>query len=124
VERPASYDASKDLLGPDWKPSFFDEHQDQTVIVLSDLIIPATGTPGAKDALVNRFLDKLMAPEKKDTQREFLAALAYIDGESMRQHRRAFVYLPKESQLELLTFLAYPHSLARWGAGDRGGQRL
>jgi hypothetical protein len=115
VERPASYDASKDLLRPDWKPSFLDEHQDQTLIALSDLIIPATDTPGAKDALVNRFLDKLMAAEKEDTQREFLAGLAYIDGESIRQHRMAFVYLPKKSQLELLRFLAYPHSLTRWG---------
>lgn len=115
VERPASYDASKELLRPDWKPSFFDEHQDQTLIALSDLIIPATDTPGAKDALVNRFLDKLMAAEKEDTQREFLASLAYLDGESIQQHRMAFVYLPKGSQVEFLTFLAYPHSLSRWG---------
>src|SRR2546422_5750167 len=36
------------LSAADWKPKFFDEHQNKTVIVLSDLIIPETDTPGAK----------------------------------------------------------------------------
>jgi hypothetical protein len=47
-------DASKDLSAPSWKPFFLDEHQNETLIILSDLIIPATDTPGAKEALVNR----------------------------------------------------------------------
>lgn len=115
VERAANYDASKELVRLDWKPSFLDDHQNETLIVLSDLIIPATDTPGAKSALVNRFLDKLMASERESTQREFLSSLAYLDGESMRQYKAAFVHLPKDRQSELLTFLAYPHSLSRWG---------
>jgi len=36
---------------PDWKPELFDAHQNETVVVLSELIIPATDTPGAKAAL-------------------------------------------------------------------------
>ena len=115
VERPANFDASKELAKADWKPVFFDEHQDRTITVLSELIIPATDTPGAKEALVNRFLDAVLAMEKQETQREFLASLAYIDGESLRQYQRAFVYLEPASQTELLRSLAYPHSLSRWG---------
>ena len=38
------------LSSPDWKPKFFDEHENETVVVLSDLIIPATDTPGAREA--------------------------------------------------------------------------
>ena len=75
----------------------------------------ATDTPGAKEALVNRFLDLILAAEKEETQREFLASLAYVDAESMRQYRQAFVYLDQPSQTELMHFLAYPHSLSRWG---------
>src|SRR5207237_10728956 len=41
-------DASKDLAAPGWKPLFLDAHQNETLIVLSDLILPATDTPGAK----------------------------------------------------------------------------
>lgn len=115
VERPANFDASKELEKPDWKPIFFDEHQDRTLIVFSDLLIPATDTPGAKDALVNRFLDQFMAAEREDTQRGFLASLAFLDGESMRLYKQAFVYLDQPSQIELLHFMAYPHSLSRWG---------
>mgnify|MGYP000532372260 CR=1 FL=1 len=35
-----------------WKPKLFDGHQNDTVIVLTELIIPATDTPGAKAAQV------------------------------------------------------------------------
>src|SRR5215472_10887291 len=43
--------------GANWKPQFFDAHQNETLIALTDLIIPTTNTPGAKAALVNRYLD-------------------------------------------------------------------
>ncbi len=114
-EFPPGADASKELESPDWKPVFLDEHQNQTLIVLSDLIIPATDSPGAKEALVNRFLDLLMSAEIPETQRAFVSALAYIDGECMQRYKSAFVYLPHERQIEFLNFLAYPHSHQTWG---------
>jgi gluconate 2-dehydrogenase gamma chain len=111
-EFPSGYDASKELERPDWKPLFVDAHQNETVIVLSDLIIP-----GAKEALVNRFLDLLMSAERAETQRAFITALAYIDGECMRRYNCAFVYVPPQQQQEFLTLIAYPHSLETWGEG-------
>jgi hypothetical protein len=107
-------DASKELARPDWKPVFLDDHQNQTLIALSDLIIPATDTPGAKAALVNRFLDLLLAAEPRETQQAFLDSLAYIDGACMKRYRAAFVHLPSERQAEFLTLIAYPHSLQTW----------
>src|SRR5438874_12786561 len=80
-------DASKDLAAPGWKPLFLDEHQNETLIVLSDLIIPATDTPGAKEALVNRFIDLVLAAESSEAQRSFLNSLGYLDGESIRRYR-------------------------------------
>jgi gluconate 2-dehydrogenase gamma chain len=119
-EFPSDYDASKELARSDWKPVFLDDHQNETLIVLSDLIIPKTDTPGAKEALANRFIDRLLAAESEATQREFLESVAYLDGESLARYGGAFRYLPPESQAELLGYLAYPHSLETWGTAASG----
>ncbi|HLN00159.1 MAG TPA: gluconate 2-dehydrogenase subunit 3 family protein [Bryobacteraceae bacterium] len=119
-EFPANYDESKQLAQSDWKPTFLSDHQNQTLIVLSDLIIPETDTPGAKTALANRFIDLLLAAETHDTQQSFLNSLAYLDGESRTRFGAAFIYIPHESQIEFLELLAYPDSLDSWGEGKTG----
>jgi hypothetical protein len=113
-------DASKDLAAPGWKPLFLDEHQNETLIVLSDLIIPATDTPGAKEALVNRYIDLVLAAETPEAQRAFLNSLGYLDGESIRQFKATFRYLAREDQDILLHGLAYPRTGSGW-AGDTNG---
>jgi hypothetical protein len=115
-EFPADVNASRELARSDWKPVFLDDHQNETLIILSDLIIPKTDTPGAKDAFVSRFIDRLLAAETPETQRTFLASLAYLDGECLSRYRTAFRYVPAESQIEFLRYLAYPHSLGTWGS--------
>ncbi len=112
-------DASKDLAAPGWKPLFLDEHQNETLIVLSDLIIPATDTPGGKEALVNRYIDLVLAAETPETQRAFLNSLGYLDGESIRRFKTAFRYSSREDQDLLLHALAYPRTGSGW-AGDTG----
>jgi hypothetical protein len=107
-------DASKDLAAPGWKPLFLDEHQNATLIILSDLIIPATDTPGAKEALVNRYIDLVLAADIHESQRAFLNSLAFIDGESMRRYKKAFRYISREEQDDLLHFLAYPLGNSGW----------
>jgi hypothetical protein len=122
-EFPSDYDASKELARADWQPLFLDEHQNQTLIVFSDILIPATDTPGAKAALVNRFLDAVLAVETHETQRGFLESLASLDGESFARYRAAFVYLTPEQQTELVTFMAYPHTLETWDENAPVGYR-
>jgi gluconate 2-dehydrogenase gamma chain len=112
-------DASKEFEGPGWKPLFLDEHQNETLIILSDLIIPATDTPGAKDALVNRYIDLVLAAETPETQRAFLNSLGYLDGESIKRYKAAFRYLSADDQDLLLHALAYPRIGGGW-AGDTG----
>jgi gluconate 2-dehydrogenase gamma chain len=107
-------DASKDLAGPNWKPLFLDEHQNATLIILSDLIIPATDTPGAKEALVNRYIDLVLAAETSENRRAFLNSLSYLDGESMRRYKSAFRYLSREDQDDLLHAIAYPDAGSQW----------
>jgi hypothetical protein len=112
-------DASQDLAAPGWKPRFLDEHQNETLIVLSDLMIPATDTPGAKEALVNRYIDLVLAAETSEVQRGFLNSLGYLDGESMRRFKAAFRYLSREDQDDLLHGIAYPRNPSKWtGEGE------
>ncbi len=117
---PENYDASKDLARSDWKPVFLNEHQNETLIALSDVVIPTTETPGAKEALVNRFIDRILAVESRDVQQEFLNALGFLDGESLDRYKAAFVHAGREQQVELLSYLAYPESLETWGEPVNG----
>jgi Gluconate 2-dehydrogenase subunit 3 len=114
-EFPAGFDANKELERADWKPVFLDSHQNETLIALSEYIIPATDTPGAKDALVNRFLDLLLSVETVESQRAFLEALSYIDGACRERYKAAFIYLDREQQIEFLNLVAYSHSHSTWG---------
>ncbi len=95
---------------PDWKPRFFDAHQNETVIALTELIIPETDTPGAKAALANRFVDLWLSEEDEATQRQAIEALAWIDGRSLSLHGKPFVNLSIEEQTALLTPLADPRN--------------
>lgn len=105
---------------PNWKPLFFDSHQNETLIVLTDLIIPATDTPGAKEALVNRVIDLFINDEDPGAQRQFLEGLAWIDGRSLELHGKPFIALSAPQQTALLEPLANPqNSDARDQAGVR-----
>ncbi|HLV02188.1 MAG TPA: gluconate 2-dehydrogenase subunit 3 family protein [Acidobacteriota bacterium] len=113
-EFPSEYDASKLLRDENWKPKFFTEHQNRLFAHLSELIIPETDTPGAKSALVNRFVDHLLAAGLPETQKEVIESLSYIDGEAYLRFGKGFLDISEESQIEILNYLAYPHRLVTW----------
>lgn len=91
-----------------WKPQFFDAHQNETLIALTDLIIPATDTPGAKAALVNRYADLRYNEETRENQQAIIQALAWFDGRSLALHNKPFVSLTQAQQTALLKPLADP----------------
>ncbi len=91
------------LSSPDWKPKFFDEHENETVMVLSDLIIPDTDTPGAKAAEVNRFIDLYLAAQTPEMQKEYIQALAWLDGYCLTKYTKPFTGLARSEQDEVLT---------------------
>ncbi len=100
--------ASHPIHGPNWKPKFFDDHQNQMVETLTELIIPTTDSPGAKAAQVNRFIDLWMNDEDADKQREFLEGLSWLDGRSLQLHRKPFTDLTTDEQTNILRPLADP----------------
>jgi hypothetical protein len=81
-------------------------HQNATVITISEAIIPATDTPGAKGAKVNEFIDLLLTEwfEPSETK-EFLAGIADVDARSRKKFSAAFVDCTPAQQTALLTEL-------------------
>jgi hypothetical protein len=107
-------DGSEFLANPNWKPAFLNEQQDATLIALSDVIIPATDTPGAKEALVNRYLDLLLSVQPQKFQEQFVSALEFIDAEAQKQFGGDFRALTKDDQISLLTAWAYTRGASHW----------
>lgn len=88
---------------PDWKPEVFDAHQNETVVALSELIIPATDTPGAKAALVNRWMDRLLGAGPAEQRDAFLEGLNWMDGHANEHHGKTFIQLTPAQQTAMLT---------------------
>lgn len=91
-----------------WKPKVFTAPQNATVIVLSELIIPQTDTPGAKAARVNEFIDGVLADAKPDNRDKFLAGLTWLDARATRDHQHPFAACTPEEQTALLTAISTP----------------
>jgi hypothetical protein len=91
-----------------WKPQVFTAHQNDTVITISELIIPQTDTPGAKVAKVNEFIDSVLARAKADEREKFIGGLAWIDERATRDHQKQFIACTPEQQTALLTTISTP----------------
>lgn len=102
--------ADPSLTSPTWKPKFFDDHQNATIVELSDLIIPETDTPGAKAVKVNRFIDLLLNDSPPEAQKHFIEALGQLDGYCVDQHGKAFLRLSASDQQAVLTVLTHSSS--------------
>ncbi len=83
---------------------------------LSDLIIPETDTPGARGALVDRFIDAVLAEAPRADRNRFLKGLAWIDARSKALTGSAVVSATAAQQTDLLTRLSAADSRE-----ERGG---
>jgi hypothetical protein len=89
-----------------WVPKALDAHQNETVIALSELILPQTDTPGAKAVLVNRFVDAVLDDADEADARPFRRGLAWIDARSNELFGADFVKATPEQQTALLTIVS------------------
>jgi hypothetical protein len=94
------------IVAQNWMPSVLDAHQNETVVTLSELIIPQTDTPGAKAAGVNRFVDAVLQKAKPAERDSFVRGLAWLDDRSRRLFRADFVSSSAAQQTKLLTELS------------------
>ncbi len=83
-----------------------DVHQNETVVAMMDLIIPATDTPGAKEAKVNEFVDVILTGWATPAERDrLLAGLGDVDRLSGTLFSKKFVEASTEQQTALLRSL-------------------
>ncbi len=89
-----------------------------SVGTLAEIIIPATDTPGAREAGVTEFIDTLLADWMLDAEREaFLTGLADLDTRARTAHGAAFAECSDTQQVELVT--AMDAEVAELLAADR-----
>ena len=97
-----------------WEPVFLDPHQNETLIVLAERIVPNSTT-----AQVNRFVDTLISVDTQENQKKFLASLGAFDHEGITRHNQPFKDLTEEQQIEILTAA----STAQAGGPLQAGRR-
>jgi gluconate 2-dehydrogenase gamma chain len=81
---------------------FFNDHDFETISRITELIIPASDTPGAIEAGVPEYIDIVIA---RDTDQQLLAAdgLHWLDSEARRvAGDKKFLDLHEEQQLSIL----------------------
>lgn len=90
------------IAAQDWTPRTLTAPQNDLVVALTELIIPATDTPGAKAALVNRFVDQVLTDAPPPVRAGFMGGLGWIDGRSRALFKKDFVAASAEQQTALL----------------------
>jgi hypothetical protein len=90
----------------DWTPESLDASQAELLAEVCDTIIPASDTPGAKDALCHRYIDELITNfYSKEDRDQFIKDLKIFDDYSIRKYSKAFVALipaERESVLNMI----------------------
>ncbi|WP_372638933.1 gluconate 2-dehydrogenase subunit 3 family protein [Fodinibius sp.] len=89
--------------GGSFTPQTLSDAQHELVIQLSERIIPATDTPGAKAARVNQYIDHMLTNWNTEEEKDhFLEGLGKVDELSNDQFDSNFVDLGEADQITLM----------------------
>ena len=94
-------EADARIAAADWKPVFLDAHQNESLIALSESIVPGSGK-----AQVNRFIDLLLSVDTHAHQEKFAASLSTMESESLKRFGHPFAALAENQKNELLTIVS------------------
>ena len=92
--------AQAPATGP-YSPSFFTPSEYSTLSRLTDVIIPATDTPGAAGAGVPEYIDRVVSLNEEH-QPLIRAGLAWLHRQSKSRHSRDFLSLGEAEQVAIL----------------------
>lgn len=99
---------------------FLTPQEAPTVEVMCEQIIPRTDTPGAIDAGVPAFIDRMMADFYQDAERATLrAGLARVEADAQASHGKSFPALTSDQQVALMT--VYDREQFDWGRAGSSG---
>jgi|SRR5882672_4578701 len=84
-----------------WKPLFLDAPQNETLVALSESIVP-----GSAQAQVNRFIDLLLSVDTLENQGKFVVSLTSLESAAQSKFERRFHQLTANEKDELLTSLS------------------
>jgi gluconate 2-dehydrogenase subunit 3-like protein len=103
-----------------YSPQFFTAAEYAVVERLTEIIIPADSTPGAKDAGVAEFIDFMVASDP-DAQYDFRTGLTWLNAHSEQNDGKTFMELTPEQQTSLLEPFAFK---AKTPPGEEAGRRF
>lgn len=99
-------------LAPSWRADTLSAEQRELVATIAEHIIPATDTPGARAAGVDRFIDAMLTDYyKPDERSRFLQGLADLDARARKEYGAPFLKTTARQQVALLTAMdgeSYP----------------
>lgn len=94
------------VTGPDWTPQTLSGSQNEMVATMAEIIIPATDTPGARAAQVNRFIDAMLTGSyPAEDRKRFLQGLDDVDARCETAYGAAFNACTDDQQLALVAEL-------------------
>ncbi len=100
----------------DWAPEFLDPHQNETLTVLAERIVP-----GSTKAQVNRFIDLLLTVDTQENQKKFLASLGAFEAEGINRFGKPFKDLTEDQQNQILTVASTEKPGHPEGSSDSSG---
>lgn len=103
-----------------WTPGYFNDEDIALITVMSEVILPATDTPGATDAEVYKFVD-VMIGQNSDVieQDSFNEGLAKVNESCIAKYGNPFVKCSAEQQLAFTT--ALDEETYKWRQDNGGG---
>jgi hypothetical protein len=103
----------------EWEPVSFSREQADVVAEMAEHILPRTDTPGAKDVLVDRFMDKLIHDcYTEETRKDFLSGLKDFENACTERFGKGFSQCSegeRDAILEEQEAIPYVPAMYLWG---------
>lgn len=101
-----------------YRPQFFNSSEYRTIEALTELIIPADESPGAKEAGVSEFIDFMAAHGDEGLPGPMRTGLRWLEAKARQTGAKAFIDLAPEQRENLLKSVAYKSHVAE---GEEAG---